>query len=169
MSDNLDVTLNSLGNMYDDEQRAREQLIEIEEFLQNSKRKIRSYKLPVITDNYFVELSEANDAIKEVIKELEKKPIVIKTLNTRVDTARDLVLKLYNTTNEIIKTAELAENCMVYGNRFRSSYTDIDRGLDEARKSFFKGDYKKSLDVSIKAISLVDKNFYQELVSIYDK
>lgn len=169
MSDNLDVTLNSLGNMYDDEQRAREQLIEIEEFLQNSKRKIRSYKLPVITDNYFVELSEANDAIKEVIKELEKKPIVIKTLNTRVDTARDLVLKLYNTTNEIIKTAELAENCMVYGNRFRSSYTDLDRGLDEARKSFFKGDYKKSLDVSIKAISLVDKNFYQELVSIYDK
>lgn len=169
MSDNLDVTLNSLGNMYDDEQRAREQLIEIEEFLQNSKRTIRSYKLPVITDNYFVELSEANDAIKEVIKELEKKPIVIKTLNTRVDTARDLVLKLYNTTNEMIKTAELAENCMVYGNRFRSSYTDIDRGLDEARKSFFKGDYKKSLDVSIKAISLVDKNFYQELVSIYDK
>ncbi len=169
MSDNLDVTLNSLGNMYDDEQRAREQLIEIEEFLQNSKRKIRSYKLPVITDNYFVELSESNDAIKEVIKELEKKPIVIKTLNTRVDTARDLVLKLYNTTNEIIKTAELAENCMVYGNRFRSSYTDIDRCLDEARKSFFKGDYKKSLDVSIKAISLVDKNFYQELVSIYDK
>lgn len=169
MSDNLDVTLNSLGNMYDDEQRAREQLIEIEEFLQNSKRKIRSYKLPVITDNYFVELSEANDAIKEVIKELEKKPIVIKTLNTRVDTARDLVLKLYNTTNEMIKTAELAENCMVYGNRFRSSYTDIDRGLDEARKSFFKGDYKKSLYVSIKAISLVDKNFYQELVSIYDK
>lgn len=169
MSDNLDVTLNSLGNMYDDEQRAREQLIEIEEFLQNSKSKIRSYKLPVITDNYFVELSEANDAIKEVIKELEKKPIVIKTLNTRVDTARDLVLKLYNTTNEIIKTAELAENCMVYGNRFRSSYTDIDRCLDEARKSFFKGDYKKSLDVSIKAISLVDKNFYQELVSIYDK
>lgn len=169
MSDNLDVTLNSLGNMYDDEQRAREQLIEIEEFLQNSKRTIRSYKPPVITDNYFVELSEANDAIKEVIKELEKKPIVIKTLNTRVDTARDLVLKLYNTTNEIIKTAELAENCMVYGNRFRSSYTDIDRCLDEARKSFFKGDYKKSLDVSIKAISLVDKNFYQELVSIYDK
>ena len=69
----------------------------------------------------------------------------------------------------MIKTAELAENCMVYGNRFRSSYTDIDRCLDEARKSFFKGDYKKSLDVSIKAISLVDKNFYQELVSIYDK
>ena len=29
---------------------------------------------------------------EEVVKELERKPIVIKTLNTRVDTARDLVL-----------------------------------------------------------------------------
>lgn len=168
MSDDLDVTLNSLGNMYDDEERAREQLIEIEEFLQNSKRKIRSYKLPVISDNYFVELSEANEAIKEVIKELEKKPIVIKTLNTRVDTARDLVLKLYNTTNEMVKTAAMAEACMVYGNRFRSSYHDVEIGLDEAKKNFFRGDYKKSLDLSIKAISTVDKNMYQKLLEAYD-
>lgn len=168
MSDDLDVTLNSLGNMYDDEERAREQLIEIEEFLQNSKRKIRSYKLPIISDNYFVELSEANDAIREVIKELEKKPIVIKTLNTRVDTARDLVLKLYNTTNEMVKTAAMAEACMVYGNRFRSSYHDVEIGLEEAKKNFFKGNYKKALDISIKAISTVDKNMYQKLLEAYD-
>jgi hypothetical protein len=30
-------------------------------------------------------------------------------LNTRVDTARDLVLKLFNTTNEMVKTSMLAE------------------------------------------------------------
>ena len=168
MSDDLDLTLNSLGNMYDDEQRAREQLIEIEDFLQNSKRKIRSYKLPIISENYFVELSEANEAIKEVIKELERKPIIIKTLNTRVDTARDLVLKLFNTTNEMVKTAEMAENCLVYGNRFRSSYPEVNISLEEARKSFFQGEYKKALDQSIKAISLVDKNMYKKLLSIYD-
>ncbi len=168
MSDELDTALNSLGNMYDDEQRAREQLIEIEVFLQNSKRKIKSYKLPLISDNYFVELSEANEAIKEVIKELEKKPIVIKTLNTRVDTARDLVLKLYNTTNEMIKTAALAESCMVYGNRYRAHYQGVDTNLEEAKKNFFKGDYKKSLDLAIKAISIVDKNAYQKLLSLFD-
>ena len=120
LEDDLDITLKSLGNMYDDEQRAREQLEEIQLFLKQSKNKIRTYKLPIITDNYFVQLSEANDAILEVIKELEKKPIVIETLNTRVDTARDLVLKLYNTTNEMIKTAQLAEMIIVYGNRYRA-------------------------------------------------
>ena len=155
--------------MYDDELRAREQLEEIQTFLKESKNKMRSYKLPIITDNYFVQLSEANDAILEVIKELEKKPIVINTLNIRVDTARDLVLKLYNTTNEMIKTAQLAEMTIVYGNRYRINYNEIDAGLIEAENKFYKGEYKKSLDIAIKTTSIVDEDIYSKLLAIYDK
>ncbi len=169
MEEDLDRALKSLGNMYDDEVRAREQLEEIESFLKQSKEKMRTYKLPIITNNYFVQLSEANEAIEEVIKELERKPIVIKTLNTRVDTARDLVLKLYNTTNEMIKTAQLAEMAIIFGNRYRMSYEEVDLGLDDACKLFFKGEYKKALDVSIKAVSVVDENIYRKLLAVYDK
>ena len=156
MEDEFDVALKSLGNMYDDEIRAREQLEEIQEFLKTCKNKMRSYKLPVITDNYFVQLDEANEAIFEVINELSKKPIVIKTLNTRVDTARDLVLKLYNTTNEMIKTAQMAEMAIVYGNRYRSQYEEVHQGLIDAEASFYKGNYKESLDISIKVTSIVE-------------
>ncbi len=169
MEDDLDQALKSLGNMYDDEIRAREQLEEIESFLKQSKEKMRGYKLPIITNNYFVQLSEANEAIEEVIKELKRKPIVIRTLNTRVDTARDLVLKLYNTTNEMIKTAQLAEMAIVFGNRYRLVYDEVDTGLEDAEKLFFKGEYKKALDVSIKAVSLVDENIYRKLLAVYDK
>ncbi len=168
MEDDFDKALKSLGNMYDDEVRAREQLDEIQEFLKQCKIKMRSYKLPVITDNYFVQLSEANEAIVEVIKELEKKPIVIKTLNTRVDTARDLVLKLYNTTNEMIKTAQLAEMSIVYGNRYRIHYNEVDTGLCDAEDKFFKGKYKEALDISIKATSIVDEDIYKKLLAFYD-
>ncbi len=169
MEEDLDRSLKSLGNMYDDEVRAREQLEEIESFLKQSKEKMRGYKLPIITNNYFVQLSEANEAIEEVIKELERKPIVIKTLNTRVDTARDLVLKLYNTTNEMIKTAQLAEMAIVFGNRYRTVYDEVDVGLNDAQQLFFRGEYKKALDVSIKAVSLVDENIYRKLLAVYDK
>ena len=169
MEDDLDQALKSLGNMYDDEVRAREQLEEIQVFLKQCKEKMRSYKLPIITNNYFVQLSEANEAIAEVIKELERKPIVIKTLNTRVDTARDLVLKLYNTTNEMIKTAQLAEMAIVFGNRYRASFDEVDSGLGDAELLFFKGEYKKALDTSIKAVSVVDENIYRKLLAIYDK
>ncbi len=162
MEEELDRSLKSLGNMYDDEVRAREQLKEIQEFLKQCKNKMRTYKLPVITDNYFVQLSEANEAIEEVQKELDKKPIVINVLNTRVDTARDLVLKLYNTTNEMVRMAQCAEIAIVYGNRYRC-YDEVDAGLDDARGKFFAGDYKKSLDLAIRTISLVDEDITKKL------
>ena len=162
MEEELDRSLKSLGNMYDDEVRAREQLKEIQEFLKQCKNKMRTYKLPVITDNYFVQLSEANEAIEEVKKELDKKPIVINVLNTRVDTARDLVLKLYNTTNEMVRMAQCAEIAIVYGNRYRD-YDEVDAGLNDARGKFFAGDYKKSLDLAIRTISLVDEDITKKL------
>ena len=169
MEDDFDKALKSLGNMYDDELRAREQLEEIEDFLKTCKAEIRSYKLPVITDNYYVQLREANDAIVEVIRELEKKPIVIKVLNTRVDTARDLVLKLYNTTMNMVKTARMAEMVIVYGNRYRSSINEVDKELGDAEKMFYKGNYKEALDISIKATSRVDEKIYRKLMGVYEK
>ena len=167
MEDDFDKALKSLGNMYDDEVRAREQLDEIRKFLKLSKDKIKSYKLPVINDQYFVQLNEASQAMNDAIVELEKKPIVIKTLNTRVDTARDLVLKLYNTTNDMVKFAKLSEMAIVYANRYRINYKEIDRGLIDAEKMFNKGNYKESFDISTKAVGIVDKNFYGKLMSDY--
>lgn len=168
MEDDFDKALKSLGNMYDDEVRAREQLEEIQNFLKQCKTKMRCYKLPVITDDYFVQLSEANEAIIEVVNELQKKPIVIKTLNTRVDTARDLVLKLYNTTNEMVKTAQLAEMSIIYGNRYRSTYEEIDKSLMDAEIQFFKGNYKKAFDIALKSISFVDEDFKNKVKLSYE-
>ena len=169
VEDELDVALKNLGNLYDDEVRAREQLDEIQELLKQAKARIRSYKLPIISDNYFVELQEANESIVEIIKELERKPIVIKTLNTRVDTGRDLVLKLYNTTNEMIKTAKLAEYSIVYGNRYRSKNINVDSGLNQAQMLFYKGNYKKSLEVSIATIERIDNSIRGKVTEIYEK
>lgn len=167
LEEDLDSSLKSLGSMYDDEVRAKEQLEEIQELLRQCKSKIRSYKLPIIMNNYFIELSEANEAIQEIVKELRKKPIVIKTLNTRVDTARDLILKLYHTTNEMIKTAQMAEMAIVYGNKFRSSMTEIQVGLSNAEMLFLKGNYKEALEVSIDTIKLVEPDIYEKLLKYY--
>lgn len=169
MEEEFDKALKSLGNMYDDEVRAREQLDEIQDLLKQCKNKIRSYKLPVITDSYFVQLSEANEAIEDVIKELEVKPIVIKTLNTRVDTARDLVLKLLSTTNEMIKTAKLAEMAIVYVNRYRLKQPEIDSCLTDAEIKFYKGEYRNSFDIVTHAAELVDDSVKRRILEFYEK
>lgn len=158
LQDDLDYQLRSITSMKDDETRAREQLATIEDLLKKSKYKLKDYKIPVIPSSYYIELSEAQDAIREIVKELEKKPIVIKILNIRVDTARDLVFKIYNKTNDMIKIVNLSEEMIVYGNRYRSSYEEIDIALTKAEELFRRGKYRESLDLSIKSLSFVDKN-----------
>lgn len=167
IEENLNMCLKSLGSMHDDEMRAREQLDEITDLLKKCRSKIRKHPLPIISNNYFVELSEANEAIYEIVKELEKTPITIKTLNIRVDTARDLSLKLYSTTNEMIKTARLSEMTIMYGNRYKPVDKDIEQGLDVASRLFFKGNYKRSLETAIAAINIIEPDIYKKMLNLY--
>lgn len=160
----LNHTLETLSSLKDDELRAKEQLTEIEEILKDCKLKAREYKLPVVLKNYYVEFAEASLAIKEMIAELEKRPISIKVLNMRVDTARDLVLKVYNTINETTKTAKMAEMAIVYGNRYRVVNKDVDFGLTKAENSFYKGNYKICLEQAISAINIVEPGIHHKLL-----
>ncbi len=153
IEDNLDLTLKGLGSMQDDEERARDQLEKVQELLKDCRRSIQSVKIPVVANNYFVELREANEAILEIIKELEKKPIIIKTLNTRVDTARDLVFKLYNTTKNIVNNAYKAENLIVYANRYRV-IKDVNKELNKAEIMFYKGNYESTVKL---VLDILDK------------
>lgn len=162
LHDDLDYRLRSITSMKDDESRAKEQLNMIENLLIKSKNKLKDYKIPVIPSSYFIELEEAGEAIREIIKELDKKPIVIKILNIRVDTARDLVFKIYNKTNDIVKNVITCENLIIYGNRYRSVVNEIDNKLDESIELFKKGKYKQSIDNSLKALEQVDPMIYEK-------
>ena len=163
----LDMALRTLGSLKEDELRAREQLDEIKDILKKAKMKIKSYKLPVIPKKYYVELAEATEAMQEMIKELDKKPISIKVLNTRVDTARDLVLKLFNTTNETVKTAWMAEMAIVYGNRYRPMNKEIDLGLAKAEGLFNRGNFKASLENAINTINIIEPGIHKRLLDAY--
>ena len=165
--EDLNQTLSVIGSMHDDEVRARQQLEEIKSVLKDSKQLLREYKLPVIPDSYYVELNEATTAIKEIIKELDKKPITIEVLNTRVDTARDLVLKLYIKTKEMLKNAMYAEKSIVYGNRYRSTYEDVNNSLIISEKLFYNGEYKKSFEVTINALNKIDSGIYNKIIRLY--
>ena len=150
--------------MHEDEQRARSQLEDIKLLLKQSKYQIRKNRLPIIPNNYYVELKEASDAIYEIQKELNKKPIDVDTLNIRVNTARDLAFKLHNTTATMVKHALLSEYAIVYGNRYRSSKPMIDEGLQKAENLFFEGEYKMSLDLSISTLDIVEPGIHKKIL-----
>ena len=164
IEDRLDNSLDAIGSMRDDEVRARQQLEEIKSILKEAKLKMRDYKLPHIPQSYFVELKEAMSAIREIVKELDKKPITISVLNTRVDTARDLVLKLYRKTEELLKIAMFAEVALVYSNRYRSSYEGLSNKLNLSEQLFLKGEYQKSLELTISLLNKIEPSVYEKLI-----
>ena len=166
--DKLNQTLNVIDSMHDDEVRARQQLEEIKIVLKDSREIIRNYNLPIIPTNYNVELKEANNAIREIVNELEKKPITIDVLNTRVDTARDLVLKLYKRTKDLVKNAKFAEQTIVYSNRFRSSDNELNNALSLSERLFYQGEYKKSFEITVNALKKIENNIYNDIINLYN-
>lgn len=167
--ENLDNYLDTIGSMKDDESRAKQQLEEVRQILKDSRFKLRTYNLPVIPRSYFVELKEANEALKEIVNELSKKPINIDVLNTRVDTGRDLALKLCSKTQNMLKIAKLAETAIVYGNRYRSKSDSLNDSLLQAEELFYNGDYSKSLNITINAINKVEPGIYNKLTKLYEE
>lgn len=158
----FDEALRTLGSFYEDEKRAHEELKNMKELLKKCKNKVRNYKLPIIHDNYFIELDEATEAIDYVNKEINNKPIIIKDLNMRVETAKDLTFKLYSTTDEMIKYAYFSEILIVYGNKYRDN-KDVDRGLSKAELLYFKGSYKECFTLLLKVIKTIDSDLVSKI------
>ena len=167
IDESLDYDVQNIGNMKEDEARAREQLDSINELIKKARNRIRLYNIPVIPTNYYVELDDAKEAIREINKELNKKPINIDTLNIRVDTARDLAFKVFNTTNDLLKYVMMAEETIVYGNRYRSVKEQVNVGLNQAEKLFREGEYKKSLEEAMNAIDYCEPEIHKKIMDAF--
>ncbi len=165
VEDRLETTLKNLGSLKEDEARARDQLYEIKNIINNSKYKIKDYDLPIIPDEFYIELKEAYEAVKNINIEISKKPISIKTLNLRVDTARDLALKLYQTASSTTKTAAMAEMAIVYGNRYKSSNKEVEEGLNASKKAFYNGNYRESLSIIINTLNIVEPGIQKKILN----
>ena len=161
----FDSALRTLGSFYDDEKTAHTELKNMKELLSKCKKRIRNYKLPVIYDKYFIYEDEAVNAIEEVEKEIANKPIVIKNLNMRVETARDLTLKLYKLVDDMIKYAYFTEILLVYGNKYRDEKS-IDKNLIKVEDLYYNGNYKESFDLVMKTIKSVDSELIGKVSKI---
>ena len=80
-----------------------------------------------------------------------------------------MVLKLFNTSKELTKTAAMAEMAIVYGNRYRSSIKEVEVGLKNAEKEFYKGEYRVSLELVLNAINIVEPGIHKKLLSAYEE
>ena len=62
-----------------------------------------------------------------------------------------------------------AEMAIVYGNRYRSVEIELDKNLSYSEVLFNKGEYKKSLELSINALNKIEPGIYDKLLDFYSE
>jgi septation ring formation regulator len=152
-----------LGNLRKDELAAREKLEELKKMIHESQRKVAKSNVPGLPDSYKSFMEHASEQIKEVIDCLQMKPLNMKQVQEKLEMAVEAVETLNQKTDELIEHVFLAEKVIQYGNRYRSQYPSVGKGLMEAEKAFRNYEFSKALEQAASAIEKVDPKFLQKL------
>ena len=153
-----------LENACADEQRAKKQLLKLQLILNEINVKISKNRLPSISLTYEEDLRKANSLVREVGALLEASPLDIVVLNERCKEAIDFVYTLYNSVNNLVGMAIMVENTIVFGNRYRSTYPEVDSELTRAELCFRNGQYTKALKIAIQTIEKMHPGSYEKLI-----
>lgn len=76
-----------------------------------------------------------------------------------------MIYKLYDNVHNLIVTAEMVEEAIIYGNRFRSSFLEVNTELTKAELLFRNGEYTKALSTAVDIIEKINPGSYEMLIN----
>ncbi|PLR98155.1 septation ring formation regulator EzrA [Bacillus sp. T33-2] len=145
-----------LSALRKDEMSARDKVGELTKKAGEMIRLVAKSNLPGMAQDYKYLLDDAKESIQNVSEKLQQKPLDIPVVQQYLEIAVLTVEKLENTTIETIENVVLAEKTIQYGNRYRSKYPSVAKGLQEAEQSFRSYDYRLALEQAATSIEEIE-------------
>jgi len=146
------------------EQRAINELENINIVLLEIKSEIKNRHLPMINESYKDYIQDSYDKAAQIQAFRQSRPVELTELSQKVDDARDIIYKLYDNVHNLIVTAEMVEEAIVYGNRYRSTFMEVNTELTKAEVLFRNGEYTKALSTAVDIIEKIKPGSYEELI-----
>lgn len=147
-----------------DEERAEKQLLKLQLIVNDIRCKIAKNNLPSISDKYSNDIIKANTLIIETRNILQSVPLNVDELNTKLQDAIDYIYTLYNNVNNLVGMAMMVENAIVFGNKYRSDYPEVDAELTRAELCFSNGQYTKALKIALNTLEKIHPGVYDKLI-----
>lgn len=157
-----------LDSACSDEERAKKQLVKLQLIVNEIRVKMSKHRLPSVSQKYEEDLHKGAMMIKDIHVVLDNSPLDVKRLNSQLRVAIDYIYTLYNSVNNLVGMAIMVENTIVFGNRYRSSYSEIDSELTRAELCFRNGQYTKALKIGIQCIEKMHPGAYEKLINKND-
>ncbi|WP_394137588.1 septation ring formation regulator EzrA [Cytobacillus oceanisediminis] len=166
ISDEQTAFAEKLQALRKDELSAREKVKELTKKVTETMRFISKSNVPGVSQEYKYLIQDAKESIDNVLAKLDEKPLNIPAVQQYLEVAVLTVDKAADSTNDMIETILLAEKVIQYGNRYRSRYPSIDKGLKEAESSFRSYDYKTALEQAAASIEEVEPGAIKKIEEI---
>ncbi|MEG0366845.1 MAG: septation ring formation regulator EzrA [Coprobacillus sp.] len=151
-------------HLYLQEQRAIDELENINIVLLEIKSEIKNKHLPMINESYKDYIQDSYDKAAQIQAYRQNRPVELNELSKRVDGARDVIYKLYDNVHNLIVTAEMVEEAVIFGNRYRSTFLEVNTELTKAEVLFRNGEYTKALMTAVDIIEKIRPGSYEELI-----
>lgn len=145
-------------------QKTEELLENINIVLLEIKSEIKNEHLPLVNDSYRDYIADSYNKVEEIKRFKAHKPVVLNELCAKVEGARDVIYKLYDNVHNMIVTAGMVEDVIVYANRYRSMFLEVNTELTKAEVLFRNGEYRNALQVAVDILERLEPGKYEELI-----
>lgn len=166
---NLRYFFSKRDELYLTEQRAVDELDSINIVLLEIKSEIKNTNLPTISKEYMTYIEEAYQRSDRIQGLRNKLPINLDALTAQADEARDIIYKLYENVHNLVTTAQMVEETIMFGNRYRSTFLEVNTELTKAEILFRNGDYSEALKIAVAIVEKIKPGFNQKLLSKQSK
>ena len=147
-------------------QKTEELLENINIVLLEIKSEIKNEHLPLVNDSYRDYIADSYNKVEEIKRFKAHKPVVLNELCAKVEGARDVIYKLYDNVHNMIVTAGMVEDAIVYANRYRSMFLEVNTELTKAEVLFRNGEYRNALQVAVDILERLEPGKKKKLIKM---
>lgn len=160
----FDAYIRRIEDVRADELRLRDEYHNMTYLIRECESRLKIMKLPMLSNSYNETIHECKTQLDNIDVLLNQVPLNITLISTNVRNACDVVYKLYDNSRNLLKTAQMTENAIVFANRYRSRMPEINTMLTRSEALFNNGEYTKALSTALEAIETLYPGVRKELL-----
>ena len=118
----------------------------------------------VLSVIYEEEYNNVCDLIQNIDKSLKTKPINVAVINENSNALVNKVEELLKNMKESLKMYEMAQNIIIFTNKYRSSFSTVNEVLNRAEIHFENGEFEFAIDSVSEVLQEVHPRAYEEMM-----
>lgn len=158
----------SVAGLAKEEEQANATLQQFEFKLHSIRREVKNFNLPGVTKSYLDYYQVVSDEISKLTDDMNQVRINMEDITKQLIMIQSDLDILTEKTNDLVDSAQLAEQLIQYANRYRLSHEEVATASAEAQRLFDEEfDYAKSLETIATILDQIEPGSYKRLEDRY--